>query len=120
MSTWNREKMQICDRLRTEREKLGLTQSEVAKMCGVAFRTYCDYEAGKTEPKASFFSKFSEIGADVMFILTGQRIIQGEISMEEQALIEHYRAMSDESRANMRAVGSAFAQSTPDKQVKNG
>ncbi|CDG96495.1 Transcriptional regulator, XRE family [Xenorhabdus bovienii str. puntauvense] len=111
--------MQVCDRLRIERDKLGLTQSEMAKACGVAFRTYCDYEAGKTEPKASFFSQISELGADVMFILTGHRVAQGEISIEEQKLIENYRAMNEESRLNMQAVGSVFAQSIQDKRIKN-
>ncbi|CDL85716.1 helix-turn-helix domain-containing protein [Xenorhabdus cabanillasii] len=111
--------MQVNDRLKIEREKLGLTQIEIAKACGVSYRTYCDYEAGKTEPKASFFAQLDEMGADVMFILTGQYSAKSNISMEEQKLIENYRAMSEESRLNMQAVGSVFAQPIQDKRVKD-
>ncbi|CDH06575.1 Transcriptional regulator, XRE family [Xenorhabdus bovienii str. oregonense] len=112
--------MQSSDRLRIEREKLGLTQIEIAKTCGVSYRTYCDYEAGKTEPKASFFAQLDEMGADVLFILTGQYSAKSNISVEEQKLIENYRAMSEESRLNMQAVGNVFAQSTSGKRIKNG
>ena len=53
--------MQISDRLRQERKRLGHNQTEMAKLCGVGFRSYCSYEAGKTEPKASFFSAMSQV-----------------------------------------------------------
>ncbi|MGJ0625310.1 helix-turn-helix domain-containing protein [Xenorhabdus bovienii] len=55
MDSYSPIKMRMCDRLKMERNKLVLTQNELAKACGVAFRTYCDYESGRTEPKASFF-----------------------------------------------------------------
>lgn len=103
--------MQIGDRLRTERERLGLTQTEAAALCGVAFRTYCDYEAGKTEPKASALSNLNKYGLNVMYILTGQLITNSDISVEEQKLLENYRAMNEAARLNMQAVSSAFAQS---------
>lgn len=108
--------MQISDRLRQERDRLGLTQSEIAKLCGVAFRTYCDYEAGKTEPKASFLNKIDKLGADVMYILTGDRTLKGDITSEEQRLIENYRAMDKNARLNIQAVGASFAKSEPLKK----
>ncbi|AHG18451.2 hypothetical protein Z042_01425 [Chania multitudinisentens RB-25] len=105
--------MQIGDRLRLERERLGYTQTAMAKVCGVAFRTYCDYEAGKTEPKASLLNAMHEAGADVMFILTGQNTPVQDISMEEQKLVQNFRAMDEAARLNIQAVGDAFAQSKP-------
>lgn len=109
--------MQIGVRLREERDKLGLTQTAMAKVCCVAFRTYCDYEASKTEPKASLLVHLNEIGADVMYILTGCRILQQNISAEEQTLIENYRAMDLAARLNVQAVGVAFAKSEPLKKA---
>ncbi|MCG3462755.1 hypothetical protein [Xenorhabdus bovienii] len=50
-----------------------------------------------------------------MFILTGERSIRGQISMEEQSLIEHYRTMSEKYRENLQVVSSAFAQLSIDK-----
>lgn len=111
--------MQIGDRLREERDKLGLTQTEMAKACGVAFRTYCDYEASKTEPKASLLARLNEMGVDVMYILSGCRIPQDNISIEEKKLIENYRAMDEAARLNVQAVGAAFAKSEPVKKVSS-
>ncbi|WP_060417856.1 helix-turn-helix domain-containing protein [Serratia marcescens] len=110
--------MQTGDRLRQERERLGHTQTAMAKICGVAFRTYCDYEAGKTEPKASLFEAIHAAGADVMYILTGQKIPPQQISTEEQKLVENYRAMDDAARLNMQAVSDSFAHSKPNKKVE--
>lgn len=112
--------MQISDRLRQERERLGHTQTEMAKVCGVAFRTYCDYEAGKTEPKASFFSAMSQAGADVMYIITGNKMPTASISTEEQKLVENYRAMDEAAKLNIQAVGDSFAHSKPKLKVNNG
>lgn len=112
--------MQTGDRLRQERERLGHTQTGMAKICGVAFRTYCDYEAGKTEPKSSLFEAIHEAGADVMYILTGQRTPPQNISMEEQKLVENYRGMDDAARLNMQAVSDSFAHSKPNKRAKGG
>ncbi|CAM3810440.1 helix-turn-helix domain-containing protein [Xenorhabdus thuongxuanensis] len=110
----------IGKRLREEREKIGASQDLMAKTFGVSTRTWGEYERGKTAPNAAMLSMLAtEYGFDINYIITGIRAAPVIISVEEQALIEHYRAMSEESRASMRAVGSAFAQSSLDKQVKN-
>ncbi|MGJ0639214.1 helix-turn-helix domain-containing protein [Xenorhabdus bovienii] len=106
-------------RLREERMKFKLTQSELADIGGVHKNTQGNYENDQKSPDSKYLEKLSALGMDILYIITGVRSAQPEISQEEQKLIEHYRAMSEESRANMRAVGSAFAQSTPNKQAKN-
>lgn len=111
--------MQTGGRLRQERERLGHTQTEMAKICEVAFRTYCDYEAGKTEPKASFFEAIHKAGADVMYILTGLKTPPQNISMEEQKLVENYRAMDDAARLNIQAVCDAFASAKVRSKTSN-
>ena len=40
-------------KIKTTRQKQGLTQSEVAKKAGASIRAYQQYEAGEREPKAS-------------------------------------------------------------------
>lgn len=107
-------KMHIGERLREERERMGLTQTATSKACGVAFRTYCDYEAGKSEPKASTLSALGDIGVDVLYVVTGHRLPLVEISNEEQKLVENYRAMDKAARLNIQAVGDAFAKSSPE------
>lgn len=85
--------MQIGDYLRAERERLGLTQTAMSKAAGVAFRTYCDYEAGKSEPKASTLVALGEFGVDALFVLTGRRTPSaGDFSSDEIELISLYRS----------------------------
>lgn len=85
--------MQIGEYLRAERERLGLTQTAMSKAAGVAFRTYCDYEAGKSEPKASTLVALKEFGVDALYVLTGQRTPSaGDFSYDEIELVSLYRS----------------------------
>lgn len=63
-------------RLKGERKRLGLIQDAMAKKGGVSKASYCAYEAGTTEPSASFFIAIAAAGADVMYILTGERMTE--------------------------------------------
>lgn len=90
---WNCRNMQIGEYLRAERERLGLTQTAMSKAAGVAFRTYCDYEAGKSEPKASTLAALGEFGVDPLYVLTGKNTPKaGDFSGDEIELIMLYRA----------------------------
>lgn len=44
--------MKFSDTLKSERARLGLTQSEAAQVLMLPFRTYWDWENSKTEPLA--------------------------------------------------------------------
>ena len=61
----------VCERLKTYRESLKLDQKAFAKRAGTAFRTYQDYEHGKSPPKMAFFQRLATLGADVTWLLTG-------------------------------------------------
>lgn len=93
MSNENSDMPQLPKRLAIERKRLGLTQPQLAKVCGTSFRTYCAYEAGETEPRGAFFSALAGVGMDVLFILTGTRDLQVERSLSgsEAALVDAYR-----------------------------
>lgn len=95
--------MQIHTRLVEERERLGLTQTEMAKRGGVAFRTYCDYESGKSEPRASFFADASVHGLDVQYVVTGKR---STIAMrpDEELVLSGYRRLDEKGRAGVLAL----------------
>lgn len=59
------------DRLKTERERLGLNQDEMAAAGGVGKRTYCYYEANERDPDAAFLAALGFAGADILYILSG-------------------------------------------------
>ncbi|VVE74748.1 transcriptional regulator [Pandoraea captiosa] len=102
--------MQINDRLAAERERLRLTQTEMAKRLGVAFRTYCDYEAGKSQPKAGTLVAARDIGVDVLFVLTGE-VSPSALSADEADLVRRFREATDAVRA--AALGALIGGAAP-------
>jgi transcriptional regulator with XRE-family HTH domain len=111
----------IESRLREERDKLGLNQTDFAKLVGQSRGSQAYYERDERAPDARYLSALAAIGIDVMYILTGNKTptTVDEVSMEEQKLIENYRAMDEAARLNIQAVGDAFAQSRVNVKSKN-
>lgn len=61
------------ERLRTERERLVLSQQALAEKCGVTARSQRNYESGERNPDSAYLAAIAAAGADVLYILTGQR-----------------------------------------------
>jgi len=64
---------EICDRLREAREALGLSQQALAERCGITARSQRNYESGERLPDAGYLAAIAAAGADVLYILTGER-----------------------------------------------
>lgn len=60
-------------RLREERERLGYSQAALADLVGQARKTQTRYEAGANAPDSNYLMAIAGHGADVTYILTGQR-----------------------------------------------
>jgi transcriptional regulator with XRE-family HTH domain len=65
----------FCERLRSERTRLGLNQTDFAALAGVTKKTQMLYEAGDRVPDASYIAAITNAGADMYFIITGQKIL---------------------------------------------
>lgn len=63
----------IGDRLREERERIGLTQPTFAAAAKASKRTVIEWEKGATSPSAVQLAALSTIGIDVGYVLTGKR-----------------------------------------------
>lgn len=61
------------ERLRAERERLGFSQEALSTAMGHSRKTQTMYEAGKRAPDWDYLDSFSSLGADVLYILTGER-----------------------------------------------
>lgn len=88
-------------RLREERERLGLTQDDFAAAGGVGKRALIHYEKGERSPDASLLAAIATAGADVLYILTGQRSESGSapsLSPKEQVVIDLFRKASEEKQ----------------------
>lgn len=104
---------EIGNRLREERERLGLSQPALADICGVTMRSQRNYEKGDRQPDASYLAAVSAAGADVLYILTGQRSGAAAptpvLKPEEAALLDNYRHSSPEGKKAIKATSDALA-----------
>ncbi len=64
-------------RLARFRQKLGLSQDDLANRLGIAERTYQAYERNETEPKCHVLKALAEIGGDPTWIVTGRSVTAG-------------------------------------------
>jgi len=61
------------DRLREERERLGLTQGVLAERAGIAIKTLYNYETGASPIAVDFLDGFARLGGDVEYLVFARR-----------------------------------------------
>ena len=114
--------MDIGTRLREERERLGMTQEGFGQAGGVLKRALIRYEKGERMPDATFLAAIAAAGADVLYILTGQRRgaaaaapvaaePAAQLSRRALAVAQNYEATSEEGKKIIEAA--AFAAAKP-------
>lgn len=96
-------------RLREERERLGLNQTELGDLADVKKNAQSNYEQGLRYPSADYLQRLAQAGADVLYILTGQRTT-GVLSPDEAALLAAFRAMDARGRAAALAMAAGYTQ----------
>lgn len=107
--------MDISDRLREERKRLGLNQVELGAVGGVKKLAQINYESGERQPDAGYLAAIAAAGADVRYILTGERVGPPPVVLtgEEQLLLNYYRdapaAMRKAAMAVLLSAGNAPA-----------
>lgn len=84
----------IGKRLKEERERLGLSQTDFSALAGAAKRTQIDWEKEVSSPTAGQLATFARAGADVRYIITGER--DGPepevLTSDERLMLDRYRA----------------------------
>ena len=94
--TSTKQKKEIGDRLRFERERLGYTELQIAQLLGIPLETYQRFEAGETDPGIFRMPRLFAIGFDILFIIADERHIPG---VEEDVLLKKFRTLSLKGRA---------------------
>lgn len=99
-------------RLKEERERLGLSQSDFAAIGGASKRSQIEWEKGTLVPNAEFLAAVAAHGVDVLFVITGQRVpvAAAALAPDEAALVDNYKHADEEGRAAARRVLSSLAQ----------
>jgi transcriptional regulator with XRE-family HTH domain len=65
----------INERLKEERVRLDMSQTQMGKVGGVSKVAQINYEHGKRHPDSLYFAGIAQAGADVLYILTGVRML---------------------------------------------
>ncbi|MBU3059424.1 helix-turn-helix domain-containing protein [Pseudomonas indica] len=107
--------LKLNERLTEERERLGYTQVQLAKLVGVSKTTQNYYDTGKRSPTADYLEAIAALGADVLYIVTGTRtpMPADSLSPEETQVVIDYRSIPSDEQAAIRRVTSALAQTLP-------
>mgnify|MGYP003624183146 CR=1 FL=1 len=73
----------IGSRLRDERVRLGLSQTEFGELGGVRKNTQSKYESNERSPDALYLANVAKIGVDVQYVLTGEPRAESDVQMAE-------------------------------------
>ena len=105
--------MGISERLREERDRLGLTQEGLAEKLTATKRSVINWEGGAALPGAEVLSRYATAGADVLYILTGQRsqpvAPTAALARDEEILLDNYRHAPAGVRAGVKTTLETFA-----------
>jgi transcriptional regulator with XRE-family HTH domain len=85
------------DRLKEERLRMGLNQTEFGAIGGVKKGAQFNYEAGDRVPDADYLAKIAVAGADVAYILTGIRTPKPPAAIAEEGM--EYRVVTKKQAA---------------------
>ena len=103
----------IGDRLREERERLGMNQSDFAEAAGTTRKSQFNYETNERRPDAEYLAAAAVKGADVQYIVTGHRS-DTALTADEREVIALFRAAP--LTVKMAAIGALSANQAPSAQ----
>ncbi|RYE00579.1 MAG: XRE family transcriptional regulator [Sphingobacteriales bacterium] len=110
------DRADIGRRLRQERDRLGLSQGELATEGEISQRTQAAWEKGEQTPTADYLARVGQAGVDVLFVVMGLHVWEVEggpssavLAPDEAELLRNFRSTDDEGRAAAILVISALA-----------
>lgn len=104
-------------RLREERQRLDVNQTQLGECGGVTKKTQKLYEAGERFPDATYLAAIAKAGADIQYIVIGVHS-DAALTPDERELLALYRAAP--LAGKMAAVGAlqgAIGSSSGPKKV---
>ena len=98
------------ERLRTERERLGYTELQIAQLLGVPLEMYQKYELGQEDPGIFRMPRLNDCGFEILFIITSERHNPVE---EESELLARFRELSNRGRDSIFMTLDALERLAP-------
>ncbi|WP_382152570.1 helix-turn-helix domain-containing protein [Hydrogenophaga sp. ANAO-22] len=113
-------------RFREERRRLGLIQQEIADVTGLSKRAMGTYERGVRSPDAEVLMRLIDLGMDVYYVLTGERVgTRLDLDPMQRSLLDDFERCTPEAQlelvkhAALMAKGVApTASSTPARKPR--
>lgn len=108
------------ERLKEERNRLGMNQTDFGEGCGVTKQAQLRYEKGERKPDSEYLNKAHALGVNVAYVLTGERgnattvgrvSAGGDVSMkrDEAELLALYQGLSAEQQQTLLNTAKLFA-----------
>ncbi|WP_323600747.1 helix-turn-helix transcriptional regulator [Pseudomonas putida] len=88
--------------MREERERLGLKQEDLAVPGGVNRNTQGSYERGVRNPDTAYLAGVATLGVDLVYVISGRRVVADGLSPVEAEIIEQYRSIPHEDQRSIR------------------
>jgi len=101
----------VGERLREERDRLGMNQTDFGIAAGVSRGTQKAYELESSSPDIRYLAALQGIAVDVHFVLTGSRhlIDAANLSEEESLVLQQFRSLPEHDRASVKRLTGALA-----------
>lgn len=103
--------MTIGERLKEERSRLGLSQTDLGAAGGVGKTTQINYEKGTGTPDAKYLAAVEELGVDVLYVVTGRRVPVSNqlIAIDELEMVLNVRGLLSEDKEAVKRLMLAFS-----------
>lgn len=114
----------IGNRLKEERERMGLSQTDFAAIGKSGRKSQFNYETGDRVPDGAYLSAIAAAGADVLYILTGVRSgaapmlgVEKEragysvevLDKQEQALLDNFRHCPQDAKQQITESSALYS-----------
>ncbi len=117
-TTQSKQRKEIADRLRLERERLGYSSHQISQLLGVSDSVYASFENGQGDPGLYNLPRLAACGFDILFIATNERHTPME---EENELLRRFRELSQRGRTSIFTTLDALERLAPNiKQTIRG
>ena len=108
--------MNLHERLKEERERLGHSQTAFAALAGASKHAQINWEKGAASPNAAALAAWADAGLDVLYVVTGQRAGGASappppraVSEGDRILLDNFHAAPAQVQAGVKTALGAFA-----------
>ncbi len=116
------KKMNIQDRIRQRRKQLGLSMSDVANACGVAWQSVQRWETTAAPKRNNLLVVAKALKVSIEWLVTGQGPLSPDATLDfsklsgsEAQLVMYFRAMNEPHKCQLLQMANALSQHSLDE-----